>query len=266
MDANDLLQAITPYTHTIRPILEIREGSARRDAVGTAIVVGQDSTRYVVTAEHVVSGPLQKLIGVSEQNAIPWPRPCSRLAPVQATLPDADVAWAASTVKPEDIALSPPLPLALAVGSLPDAPGSAYVAVGFPGSRAKVRQSEAQLASKMMFAVVEIASRAIVAQVLKDERVQIALRYSQAGRIGLDGEPIVGAHPRGMSGGAIFMMLEGRTANGSVHVFPFLAGVITDFYEKADCIVATRVSHIWQALGLVDVSTPPPLYRRELVS
>lgn len=266
MIGTELRDAFQPFAHTVRPLMEIEDGSGRRLPVGTAVLVQSNAARYVLTAAHVVSGPTTKLIGVFEQDAIAWPRPYSLLKPMEGNLPDADLAWATATALPGDTALSPGLPMALALGNVPDAPGSAYIAVGFPGSRAKVRHPDGLLNSKMMIAVVERAPPAAASAVVKDARVQMALHYSQAGRTGLDGSPTVGAHPKGMSGGAVFAVLQATTPKGSIEFLPFLAGIVTEFHADIATLVATRVTHLWQAAGLGIPSLTPMLYRRESAS
>ena len=257
----DLRAMFQPFAAAIRAVMEVEEGSGGRKAVGSVTVIADENVRYLLTAAHTVSGPQTKLIGVEGGDALPWPRHYSRLAPVSAELPDADIACATATVSAKDTALAESVPLGLSLGGVPDYPGSVYLAVGFPTSKSKMRYSERALASRMMCAVVEIAPKRVGQDLRLDPRVQLAFTYSQAGRQDLDGRTTVGAHPRGMSGGAVFAMLRATASDGSSADMPYLVGILTDFHADQGCLVATRVSQVWRAIGLLQ-DGQDALYRR----
>lgn len=71
------------------------------------------------------------------------------------------------------------------------------------------------------------------------------MTYAQEGRINLDGSQANGAHPRGMSGGALFMMGVGGAGNAVA--IPFLVGILTQYHNDVSTLVATRIAHFWNA-------------------
>ncbi len=243
--ASAFYEGIRVISDAFRPVLEAKEGSGGRKVIGTALVVGEANTRFVVTANHVVSGPKAKFIGVTGQDTVSWPRRYSILEAKQQGLPDADVAWVTATVSDNDTVFRAHLPMALARAAIPDAEGPVYVAVGFPGSKSKLWHGEGRLAAKLMSAVVQKAPRESWEQLALDERVQIAMTYSQDARTSLDGAPVVGSHPRGMSGGALMALM--RAGDNISVAIPFLIGILTQYHDDIDTLVATRVSHLWDA-------------------
>jgi hypothetical protein len=89
--------------------------------------------------------------------------------------------------------------------------------------------------------------------------VQIALSYSQESRTDLEGQAAMGAHPRGMSGGAVMAMMRANNDTRSISI-PFLVGILTQYHQNIDTSVATRVVHLWNATEYA--ATPNPVYRR----
>lgn len=232
----------------LRPVFEIADGSGRRSVVGTAIIVEGLKTRYVLTAEHVLAGPRQKLIGVPEAEAIPWPEEYSTLISLDSSAPNADVAWVEIADRMHE--LSPGLPSASLSGWDADAMGATYLAVGFPVSRSKVLHPSRQVKAKLMFAVVAVTPETQSSKRIVDKRVQLGLEYSQHGRLDIDGRHVTGPFPRGMSGGAIFLMLEAAMPDGTKIPFPQLVGIFTEFHKSENCIVSTRVSQVGAGIGL----------------
>ena len=259
--ATVIADAIRHLSDAFRPVLYAEEGSAGRRTTGTAFVVEDDERRLVVTAKHVLRGCEQKYFGVVGQNTVKWPRRYSTLEALQPGLPDADLAWASATVAKDDEALAAAIPIALTKADLCEQTGSAYVAVGFPTSKAKLRDAQAVLHAKLMAAVVELAPAAHCSQLGLHPQVQMGLTYSQHDRTDLLGDPTVGAVPTGMSGGAVFALMKALTTDGSEHAVPFLVGVLTEFHEQENTLVATRIKHLWTAIGAWP-QPEPPLYRR----
>ena len=257
-----IFESIRTIGDAFRPIMVAKEGSGGRKASGTAIVVGHAATRFVLTAEHVVSGPQAKFMGVIEEDSVPWPTKYSRLVGTNEELPDPDVAWATTTVNETDVALKAHLPIALARAAIPDSTESNYVAVGYPVSKSKLWHSEGRLATKLMTAVVKKASADEMGNLAIDDRVQMAFTYTQHSRTDLEGNATVGSHPRGMSGGAILAMMQAGNPPNAV-ALPFLVGILTNFHDDVGVLIATRVSHIWNAIPSLQVSKP--LYLRATV-
>ena len=228
----EVMRAIEPYADAFRLVMLAEEGSGGRRATGTAIVVADGTTRFVITAAHVVAGPERRFFGVAGDDSVPWPSRYSKLVPLHDDLPDADVAWARAKVLPSDTALASAIPLALARAAIPDSSGSSYLAVGFPYSKSKVRLSLGVVASKLMVAVVELAPVATRSALGLNERVQAAFSYSQESRLGPDRMPIVGSHPIGMSGGAVFAIMQATTkGDQETSYLPFLVGILTQYHE-----------------------------------
>jgi hypothetical protein len=257
--ASALNDGIQRVSGAFRPVFVAEEGSGGRKATGTAFVVGENNRRFLLTAEHVVKGPHKKFVGVIGEDTFPWPRNYSKLAAKQEGLPDADIAWASATVTQSDTALRDHLPFALARAAIPDEDGAVYVAVGFPVSKAKIRLGEGIAAAKLMTAVVHRAPSEVLNDLSLDPRIQIAMAYSQDGRTNLDGSSAKGAHPQGMSGGALFALMSTQSENKTV-VIPFLIGILTQYHIDINALVATRVAHFWNAIPEHGVSQP--LYSR----
>lgn len=253
-------RAIDSISDAFRPVLLTQEGSAGRQATGTALVVADGDTRFVITAEHVVRGSDPRSFGVTREYAVPWPRRYSKLVATGEDIPDADLAWATATVSRDDTALRAALPMALARAAIDDSLGPVYVAVGYPVSKAKVRQGEGKLAAKLMSAVIELAPPEKCRELGLDDRVQIAFAYSQEPRTNLQRDSIAGAHPRGMSGGAVMVMMGAGDDSGAPPI-PFLVGILTEYHKNIDTLVATRVRHLWNAVDYRR-GQPTPLYLR----
>jgi hypothetical protein len=104
--------------------------------------------------------------------------------------------------------------------------------------------------AKLMVALVDLVATELCPQGRQDRRVHYCFNYSQEGRTDLAGAPSVGAHPRGMSGGAVFAVGHAKTSTGSYYV-PFLVGILTEFHEDSGMLVASRVRNVWEALGIL---------------
>jgi hypothetical protein len=244
-----LMGAVQPLTEAFRPVFRVLEGGGR-EVLGTAIVVADGSTRFVLTANHVFDPPGARFIGVRDSLSIPWPGKRSRLQATRADLPDADVTWVRGTTIDEDRQFQASIPAALAIAALDDSPRGVYIAAGYPTSRAKVRMGEGLISAKLMLAAVELAPEVKRDAVAAHTDAQMVFRYSQTGRTNASGQPAMGAHPRGMSGGGVFLVTRGDDEENPPQLIPFLVGVLTEFHEKEDVLVATRIRRIWEATGM----------------
>ena len=184
--------------------------AARRRLTGSATsLAASSSRRIVVTAEHVLAGPEAKHLGVSRNNSVRWPEKYWRLSAIDPDLPEADVAWAVADVAAEaDDVVRAAIPLALALPIPPIAESASLVAVGYPASRGKLKNAHALLSAQLMSVVGKAVSARVLEDLKLDPRVHLGMLYEQAACVDLDGNPSVGAHPKGMSGGAMFLALS----------------------------------------------------------
>jgi hypothetical protein len=110
------------------------EGSGSRRFISSSFVFGHRNRQLVITAEHVVSGPETKFVGVSPSRGVLWPKEYSRLEPMGSNTLYPDVAFAFVKVDvSREPDIPPPLPMSLVLGGQQFADGSSMVAVGFPG-------------------------------------------------------------------------------------------------------------------------------------
>jgi hypothetical protein len=234
--------------------MEVQEGSGRRRAVGTALVIGDGLSRIVTTAHHVVSGPTSKAFGVTGQESVPWPRKYWKLGAKVASVPDPDVAWAVATVTPEDEALAAKIPLALArPGRVEVTESSTLLVLGYPASKAKSRDAHTVMSTKLMSAVVSLAGADACSKLGLDDRVQYGLLYDRTSRTFPHDQR---AHPQGMSGGALFLILQGAPPGREPVYVPMLIGILTEFHEDDDLLVATKVEYLLHGVGVQVMADP----------
>jgi len=233
-----------------RSILRIGQGSSRKEAIGTAFVVAHGSKRHVITAEHVLAGPEDKLLGIDESGSIRLPRKYSRLVALEPNAAQADVAWTTFEPPNDVAALGTAIPFELASAATDIVPGVAYVAVGQPTSKSKLVDAQNALSSSVMMAFVEPAPPFVVDAIGIDRDVQFAFSYppDTAAKVS-KGAPRP-ARPRGMSGGAIVATARVSIGAGRTRMIPIIIGVLTEFYDEHQTFVATRIEHFWAAQGV----------------
>jgi hypothetical protein len=256
-----LVQSVRTYLAAFRPLIGTEEGSAGRTLEGTVTLVEDGDQRFLITARHAVKASTPYYIGAENAEEIRWPREkMTLLSPVAENLPEADVAVVHTATPPTDGALSGGIPAALAISAIEDNPNATYIAVGFPASKGKVREALRTINAKSMHALVEFVPVSSAGLPHLDARVHMCFRYSQSGRTDLGGQSVTGAHPRGMSGGGVFIIGRPRAADSSVMYVPFLVAILTEFHADRGLLVATRVRRIWEALGRQPLETES-LYR-----
>ena len=244
-----------------RPILRVAEGSRRLTAIGTSFAIGHGSNRYLVTADHVLRGLEDKLVGIDEKHSMKWPRQFSRLAPTESSLPDADVAWTLINLSAEAIGTGTPIPIRQALARAEGGAWNGIFAVGHPASKARLVDAQTAVMSKLMMAQLQVADDSTCVAIGVDHRVHLAFSYTSAPHVDIDGKPIVPAAPTGMSGGAIVATTRVEDSSRSHRMKPYVIGVLTRYYPKYQTFVATRIEHLWKAVGVV-----PPirlLYREQ---
>jgi len=247
-----LVAAARSVARAIRPVMRVLDGSGRLKHTGTAFILGNQNERLFVTAEHVLKGCEAKRVGVSEAGSLSWPRTYKRLASTTDRGPDADIAYTFAEVERSvDGALSAAIPLESVAHSLVAEPGMSFLAVGFPSSKAKPRDAQTKLSTKLMSVVTHAEPEERYDQLQLDPSVFIATRYDPQALRGLDGEEFVGADPHGMSGGVLFQPLLVSRNDGNPEVLLLIAGVLVRYYKAPhSSLVATRID------CLLDVVAP----------
>jgi hypothetical protein len=51
-----------------------------------------------------------------------------------------------------------------------------------------------------------------------------------------------------MSGGVVFAIMQVGYGSRQAQLLPFVVGVLTEYHENHEVLVATRISHIWNAV------------------
>ncbi len=256
-----LMRCIEPFHDAFRPLLGSEEGSAGKRLEGTITLVADRDERYAITAHHAVQAATPHFIGVREAMFIPWPSKYSILVPAGAPMPDLDVAWAHTRLTSPAPELEGGFPLALAITAQEWAAQTAYVAVGFPASKGKVRMATGEAKAKLMCALVELREIPSLSGSNADKRTHLAFGYSQDARTDITGASAVGAKPKGMSGGAVLAIGSSRNLDGSITYVPFLVGILTEFHESEGVLIAARIRHLWEAVDRQAPALHAPLYR-----
>jgi len=242
--------AVREIAACVRPVSLIESGSAGKRFVGSAVVVAAGSRRVVVTAEHVVAGPEPKLVGMSTVGSVQWPTNYSRVEPVNQLVPPVDLAFFVAEVEsgnPFD--LLPPLPVSRFLPGEDLPAGGSVVAVGFPSSRAKSRDGHKRLHSHRLSVVGDLAPLESYARVNRSPASFLAMEFRQDGVVDEAGQPSTTAHPRGMSGGAMFAATFSADASG-VRFTPRLVGILIEHHDEPDnLLVAARIECLLDATG-----------------
>jgi hypothetical protein len=260
--ASDLQREIALLAPSVRPISMFEEGSGGRRFIGSSFVLSHGNQQLVITAEHVVSGPETRFLGVSASGGVLWPKNYSRLEPIDPTTPYPDVAFAFAKVdnslEPD---IPPPLPRSIVLERHQFAEGSSMVAVGFPGSRAKARNAQTKLVAEWMSVIGDLAPEDVYSRIGKSASTHLAMEFHQNGCVDENSRPAPAAHPKGMSGGPMFVAAYRASPGQPDKIVPRLVGVLTEYYPDPDnVIVALRIE---AALGALDPHRSPtrPLYR-----
>jgi hypothetical protein len=154
-------ESVVQLRDAFRPVLHAVEGSGGRRVTGTAFVVADNATRFVISAWHVVRGPEPRYFGVIGGSTVQWPKRYSKLRGLESGLPEPDVAWAKATALQGDTSLAASIPMSHARGAGPHALQGAYLAVGYPVSKAKLRYATDTLSSGLAVVPVHCLSRSV---------------------------------------------------------------------------------------------------------
>ncbi len=250
-DMLELEAGLKSIAEAIRPIVHVAEGSGRLTPIGSAFAVRNRGIRYLITADHVLAGLEDKLMGVDAEFSTRWPRSFSRLVSDDSTLPDADIAWVAIRMFEETLEVGATIPLEQTIARVAGGDANGFMAVGHPVSKSRMVEAQSAVASKLMMAQVRIADEATCVAIGIDDRVQFALSYDSNNHTDLAGRPIVPAQPKGMSGGVVVATTRANDANGKSFMKPYVVGVLTRFYPEHRTYVATKIEHLWKAIGIL---------------
>jgi len=260
-DQSEWRDGMEAIAGAIRPIMHVTEGSGRLTPIGSAFAVSHLGTRYLITADHVLAGLSDKLMGVDEQFSAKWPRTFSRLVANDASLPDADVAWVEFRMFEETLSTGATIPIEQTLARVAGGNENGFVAVGHPVSKARMVDAQSAVKSRLMMAQVRLASDTVKAALNIDERVQMALSYNSDTHVDLESRAIVPATPKGMSGGVVVATTRAKDVTGRPYMKPYVVGVLTRYSVVHRTYVATKLDQLWTAIGLVRRSGEL-LYRR----
>jgi hypothetical protein len=236
----------------VRPISLAEQGSGGKRFVGSAFIVSSGLHRIVVTAEHVVRGPETKFMGMSIAGSLEWPTQYSRIEPFDSATPLPDVAFAFVEVTPDaEDGIATAISIDLLLASRTFEPGASMVAVGFPGSQARAKSAQTILSAKLMSVVGDLAPEEVYARIGKRSDTHLAMSFRQDACVDENGKPAMASHPRGMSGGAMFVAAYHTGSSGQTRFIPRIVGVLTEYYpDPENIIVAARIECVLDALGI----------------
>lgn len=254
-------QALIAIGDAIKPISIVEEGSGGLLPSGSSFLVSIGHHRYHVTANHVVSGPQSKIVGLSSAGAIQWPRSYSVLQPISPEYPTVDVAYAIATVSSDALPdIEAAIQLRSAIPNQVIEPGTSLVAAGFPTSRSKIRYAEDRLEGRLMYLAGDALVPAPGSGITYDNRIHIAMRYDPQACQDFEGEPITGPVPTGMSGGVLFRPTIAHYASGRSSVILSVAGILSEYHARHRLMIATNINCFLDAIG--DPRSPEPRHYR----
>lgn len=260
-DMTELRRGLDSIASAIRPIVHVGDGSGRFTPIGSGFAVSHEGVRYLITADHVLAGLSDKMMGVDEQFSTKWPRNFSRLVANDPSLPDADVAWVEIQMFEQTQNVGAAIPLEQTVARVSGGDSNGFFVIGHPVSKARMVDAQSAVRSKLMMAQVRIASEAVKAALGVDERVQMVFSYDAETSVDPDGHPVVRACPDGMSGGVVVATTRAQDGEGREYMKPYVIGVLTHYSEAHRSFKVTKIEHLWIATGLVRGDTEA-LYRK----
>ncbi|HVX42229.1 MAG TPA: hypothetical protein VHB25_21890 [Gemmatimonadaceae bacterium] len=249
LDLNELQAAARQVAKSIKPVLEIQEGSKRMKQVGSSFILRMGTRAALVTAAHTVSGPTTKVIALDKGSATRWPGQYLVLEPLRAGIPDADVAYSFGEVRAEADDLMGGIPLdRMAVNAVfPE--GASFMAIGYPASKAEYTAADQSLRNQLFFVSGHRAGDSAYAKHGLDLSVHLAVSYDPKSVRTMDGNLQQGPKPAGMSGGVLFApMTLVRGAETSI-VF-FVAGILVEQRGSPhNLLIATRIDCLLDELA-----------------
>lgn len=222
----------------------------RPEHVGTAFLMYGQGHHFLVTAAHVVAEPQGMFfyVDVNTKRALTGRMMRSR----SASTGEAD--WRdVAVVLLEEPGLPPYPGIDKTSGDLdlflvgPTEPGAddVYLATGMPASRTKANPHTSQIKVEAFSLVASSAPAATYAALGRKARDHLVMTLNRQDSQNIDGTPRVFPDPHGMSGSPVWRLAT--ESNGVEGVQ--LAGVLTEFHEAKNALVAIRIDH---ALRLID--------------
>jgi hypothetical protein len=245
-DFTRVREEIRRLGHSIKPVLEIEEGSAGRRQIGTALIIRQRESAALVTAAHTVAGPTGKLVALAEGKVARWPRDYFTIDGVSSAIPSGDVAYHVGNVNGTASELMGGIPTDSFATQTALSSGASFIAVGYPASKAKFTYADSTLATNLMSVVCSEASDSVYADLNLDRRFHLAVGYDRDAVRTVDGVPRRGARAKGMSGGGLFIPMQNEQS-GEVKLF--LAGILIEHHEAPRHVfVAAHIQTLSDAL------------------
>ena len=233
----------------IRPVSILQPGSERQRFEGTCICIADKEFRFFVTAEHVVSGPETKRIVVGTEGTLEWPTNYQRLVSADDQESHLDIAIALSSATDGAEAL-PAFSLRDVWPQRKYSDGDSLVAAGYPASRARFREAQTILHTALMTVLGDVVGERTYASIGRSAETHLVMKYRQDTCIDDHGELAIGAHPRGMSGGAVFATSYYLDDLGETVFVPKLVGILIGFRELEGLLVAVRIECFLDALNI----------------
>jgi hypothetical protein len=233
----------------ILPVFETEEGSGGRRHVGSAFVIRAGDRAAFVTAAHVVDGPTQKTVVLSEAgNLQRWPARHAVLVSRSADISHADVAYMTGAFT-EDTGALRTITLDAIATNLAVQPDMRFVAIGYPGSRTRIMNGNQKLRPVTFTTISTPASPDALIRLGLDPRVHLVMRYNPKEMIGPDGSRMEGPTLKGMSGGGLFV-LAGNQGSDGIELTLLLAGILTEYRRAShNVVVATRIDCLLDAIS-----------------
>lgn len=203
----------------------------------------------MVTAEHCVVGAETKVIALMEGNATKWPAEYRVIDGKESGIPTADVAYAFGEFRPDAERLMAGIRPEQIASNGDWAEGTSFVSMGYPASRAKVRNANTSLKNQLFYVSGPAAANSIYEDLGLDRRVHIAVHYDPSSVQDMAGDWKQGAEPRGMSGGLLLTPMT-RIDGGEGKTVLLVAGVLTQFRPKPHhVLIATRIDCVLDAIA-----------------
>jgi hypothetical protein len=245
-DIGKLQAAARELSENVLPVLEIVEGSARLKQTGSAFIFRHEGRASLVTADHVVCGPQQKLVQIAPGQTVRWPNSYNVVRSRASEIPSPDLAYVFGEldaerpggIRPQNIGLE-----------FQTEAGASLLAVGYPGSRADLFQQEQSLKNELHYLLTQAAPLSDYEKVGLDPRFHIALRYDPKGLHDVEGNSKVGAKPHGMSGGLLFAPLRTTPEPPGDYLLVVVGVLVKYFKSPHHLIAATRIECLLDAMA-----------------
>lgn len=237
------------FAEVVYPVVEVIEGSGRREHVGSVTVVEFWGAFYAVTAEHVIKNPAPRYV-LGETKGVAVPSTYRRLRDLEGV--DLDVAyWRIDPTHMHEAGITVAFRWTDEQGEISFQPEGLYVAMGHPVSRSKLRNAHQSLHTQCMVVTMNELPLDQGEALGFDTAKQLVLQYDRGAASTPEGISVTGAKPSGMSGGAVFYPIHSSTNPGELDLV--WGGIITEHHpKKGNAFVATRARLLAEAVRLLE--------------